>query len=224
MNALIIAVAVLAASVTLLVVEATPVNSYRNPSPSCGTVEPSCGTVDQDSNGGCTCSGSWQPRCSCPNPQNCPHLRRYNLRPCSCKPQLPTTYHLPSCSAPPVATTPIPYQMVQYSPCPTSSSPDLPSTDSRPCLSPSLAPVAVPAGPPSCAAQQLPCPFCASQQQPSCSCGGSPLSVNCPSDFKDEDVPSPTPCLAPPQLPLLPKYIPIALRPLSYNIHRPSAP
>ncbi|XP_016656361.1 keratinocyte proline-rich protein-like isoform X2 [Acyrthosiphon pisum] len=201
--------------------KATPVNSYRNPSPTCGTVEPFCGTVDQDSDEGCTCSGSWQPRCCCPNPQNCPHPRRYNLQ--SCRPQQPTTCSLPSCPAPPIATTPMPYQTIQYSPWSSTSCPDLPCSAPRPCPCHCNAPVAVPAGPLSCAPQQLPCPSCAPQQQSSCPCAEPPLSVNFPSNFANEYVSSSTPCLSPPQRPMLPKFIPVALKPLSLNIHRPSA-
>lgn len=206
------------------VLQATPVNSCKNPSSTCGTAEPFCGSVNQDSDEGCTCSGSWQPRCCCPSPQNCPHPRRYNLRPC-CKQQQPTTFNLPSCSAPPVPTTPIPYQLIQYSPCPTTSCPDLPSSAPRPCQCPSPAPVEIPAGPLSCAQQQLPCPLCASQQQQFCQCGGPSLPVNCPPEFADEcSVSSSTQSLAPPQLPLLPKFIPVALKPLSLNVYRPSVP
>ncbi|KAL5244151.1 hypothetical protein ACI65C_011561 [Semiaphis heraclei] len=224
MNALIITAAVLAASVTLSVVEATPVISCKNPSPTCCTAEPFCGTVNQDSDEGCTCSGSWQPRCCCPDPQNCPHPRRSNLRTCCKQRQQPTTFNLPSCSAPLIPTTPIPYQLIQYSPYPTTSCPDLRSSAPRPCQCPSPAPVEVPAGPLSCAPQQLPSPLCASQQQQSCQCGGPSLSVNCPPEFADECVSSSNPSLAPPQLPLLPKFIPVALKPLPLNVHRPSVP
>lgn len=184
-------------------------------------MEPFCGTVDQDSGEGCTCSGSWQPRCCCPNPQNCPHPRRYNLPPC--RPQQPTTCSPPSCIAPPIAKTTTPYPTIQYSPLPSTSCPDLPYSTPCPCPCPCNAPVAVPAGPSSCAPQQLPCPSCTPQQQPSCPGAEPPLSVNFPSNFANEYVSSSTQYLASPQRPMLPKFIPVALKPLSFNIHRPSA-
>ncbi|XP_060833794.1 keratinocyte proline-rich protein-like [Rhopalosiphum padi] len=228
MNALTIAVAVLSATVTLLAAEATPNSyvSYKNPS-TCRSAEPSCATLDRSDSDeeGCTCSGSWQPHCCCPRP------RPYSLPPCRQQP----TCRPSSCSAPPSATGPAQYQTVSYSPWPTastSSCPDLPCSAPSPSPCPCPAAAAVPAPAPArlCTCSpfpdQPPCPYCARLQQSPCPSGGpapsSSVSGLSLSDLAEFMSPS-APCIVPPQRPLLPKLIPVMLKPLSFNVHRPSA-
>lgn len=210
--------------------QATPNSyvSYKNPS-ACRSAEPFGAILDRsDSDGeGCTCSGSWQPQCCCPRP------RPYGLPLC----RKTSTCRQPSCSGPP-ATEPASYQTVPYSPWPTASTscPDLPCSAPSldPCPCPAAAPVSVTeqctCSPSFSGGQQL-CPYCVRMQLQSCPCGRQPSSsVSGLSDFAEFASPPtacispPTTCITLPKRPVLPKLIPIVLKPLSFNIHRPQVP